>query len=73
VREVLTCPGCLHPFGITSVERYDELKRDGLVERVPVPPELAKTLAHEDVDRLPVAKPDPAGGYRCPRCAHIVA
>jgi hypothetical protein len=66
MREVLTCPGCLQAFGATSEERYEQVRAaagDG----------EAVTLEHPRFGELPIAKPDPAGGYRCPRCNHVVA
>ena len=27
MKEVLTCPGCLEPFGITSAQRYEHFRR----------------------------------------------
>jgi hypothetical protein len=72
MREVLTCPGCLRPFGLTSRERYEQLQREASVQEVPVPGEL-RAGARIEVEQLPVVMPDPAGGYRCPRCGHVVA
>jgi hypothetical protein len=72
MREVLTCPGCLEPFGATTRERYEDLQRITSVDAVPVPSSL-RAWARLALDRLPVAGPDPEGGYRCPRCGHVVA
>ena len=66
VREVLTCPGCLQPFGATSADRYEKLRAGS-------PDDRAVTAVDPMLGRLPVVKPDPPGGYRCPRCGHLVA
>jgi hypothetical protein len=68
MKEVLTYPGCLEPFGVTSEERYERFRRrDGATG-------TDRALAeHPDLGQIPVAKPDPAGGYRCPCCGHVVA
>ena len=70
MKEVLTCPGCLEPFGITSAQRYEHFCRDASVEDASTAPVLK---SHPGLGLVPVAKPDPAGGYRCPRCGHVVA
>ena len=71
MKEVLTCPGCLEPFGITSAQRYERFRREASVEGAPTaPPVLTQ---HPELGPVPVARPDPAGGYRCPRCGHVVA
>jgi hypothetical protein len=70
MKEVLTCPGCLEPFGLTTAQRFDQFRRDASAD------EAATGLVlrtHPEVGLVPVAKPDPAGGYRCPRCGHVVA
>jgi hypothetical protein len=70
VKEVLTCPGCLEPFGITSNRRYEQFRRDASIEEASTDLVLRN---HRELGLFPVAKPDPAGGYRCPRCGHVVA
>jgi len=70
VKEMVTCPGCLEPFGITSARRYEQFRRDASVEDAATAPVLK---SDPELGLIPVAKPDPAGGYRCPRCRHVVA
>jgi hypothetical protein len=73
MKEVLTCPGCLKPFGITSEQRYEHFRRQTSAAERPAGLAQAVLAEHPDLGHLPVAKPDPAGGYRCPRCGHVVA
>lgn len=69
----MTCPGCLEPFGITSPESFEAFRRAGSAEDVPVPKALRDAITHMSIERVPVVTADPAGGYRCPRCGHVVA
>jgi hypothetical protein len=70
LEELITCPGCLEPFGTTSAHRYEQFRRDASIEDASTGPVLE---SHPELGMVPVAKPDPAGGYRCPRCRHVVA
>ena len=70
VQEVLTRPGCLEPFGLTTTQRFEQFRLEDSVQEASTDLVLR---SHPEVGVVPVAKPDPAGGYRCPRCGHVVA
>jgi hypothetical protein len=73
VKEVLTCPGCLEPFGITSPERYEQFRQLTRATAPTTAPQFPAVAEDPRFGPVPVVKPDPAGGYRCPRCGHVVA
>ena len=52
----------------TSAEHF---RREASVEGAPTA--LPVLTQHPELGLVPVAKLDPAGGYRCQRCGHVVA